>query len=68
MLLEIGKDVIISKMLQPNKKIPEYIDKPLSAKEILSELAQAREAYKNAEGEEIDSAVDDIRAKYGLEE
>ena len=60
--------MISSKMLQSNEKILEYIGKPLSAKEILSELAQAREAYKNAEGEEFDVAVDDIRAKYGLEE
>lgn len=57
MLLEIGKDVLISKMLQPNEKILEYIGKPLSAKEILSELAQAREAYKNAEEATLEMGV-----------
>lgn len=40
--------------------------KPLSAKEIESELAQARECYEKGEGEDFDDAVDEISAKYGL--
>ena len=40
--------------------------KPLSAKEILSELAQTRECYENGEGEDFDKAIDEIGAKYGL--
>ena len=40
--------------------------KPLSAKEIESELAQARECYENGEGEDFDDAVDEISVKYGL--
>ena len=40
--------------------------KPLSANEIVSELAQARECYENGEGEDFDNAVDEISAKYGL--
>ena len=40
--------------------------KPLSAGEIASELAQARECYENGEGEDFDDAVEEISAKYGL--
>lgn len=40
--------------------------KPLSANEVLSELAQARESYENGEGEDFDTAIDEISAKYGL--
>ncbi|MBQ4524012.1 MAG: hypothetical protein IJA10_13835 [Lachnospiraceae bacterium] len=40
--------------------------KTLSAKEILSELAEARNSYNNGEGENFDSAIDEISAKYGL--
>lgn len=40
--------------------------KPLSANEILTELAQARENYEKGEGEDFDSAIDEISAKYGL--
>lgn len=40
--------------------------KPLSAEEIASELAQARECYEKGEGENFDDAVDEISAKYGL--
>lgn len=40
--------------------------KPLSANGILSELAQARESYENGEGEDFDTVIDEISAKYGL--
>lgn len=38
----------------------------LSAKEILSELAEARNSYNNGEGEDFDHVIDEIGAKYGL--
>lgn len=40
--------------------------KPLSAKEILLELAEARKCYDNGEGEDFDNAVDEIGERYGL--
>lgn len=40
--------------------------KPLSEKEILSELAEARKCYDNGEGEDFDKAFDEICVKYGL--
>lgn len=40
--------------------------KPLSEKEILSELAESRISYDNGEREDFDKALDEIGAKYGL--
>ncbi len=40
--------------------------KPLSGKEILSELEQSRSCYQNGEGEDFDKALDEIGKKYGL--
>ena len=40
--------------------------KPLSENEILAELAEARTCYSNHEGEDLDKALDEIGAKYGL--
>lgn len=40
--------------------------KPLSEKEILSELAESRACYDRGEGEDFDKALDEIGAKYGL--
>ncbi len=40
--------------------------KPLSGKDILSELAESRECYDNGEGEEFDKALDEIGIKYGV--
>lgn len=40
--------------------------KPLSANEILMELAEARASYDRGEGEDFDNALTEISAKYGL--
>lgn len=40
--------------------------KPLSAKEISSELAEARACYERGEFEDFDDALDEICVKYGL--
>ena len=40
--------------------------KPLSEKEILSELSEARQCYENGEGEDFDTALDEISVRYGL--
>lgn len=40
--------------------------KPLSEKEILSELSEARQCYENGEGEDFDKALDEISVRYGL--
>lgn len=40
--------------------------KPLSGKEILSELAESRVCYDKGEGEELDKVLDEIGMKYGL--
>ena len=40
--------------------------KPLSKKEILSELAKSRECFTRGEGEDFDEALDEISLKYGL--
>lgn len=40
--------------------------KPLSEKEILSELAESRNCYDNGEGEDFDKVLDEMSVKYGL--
>lgn len=40
--------------------------KPLSAKEIEAELAEARACYERGEYEDFDEALDEISAKYDL--
>lgn len=40
--------------------------RPLSAKEISSELAESRACYERGEFEDFDDALDEISAKYGL--
>ena len=40
--------------------------KPLSAKEIYAELAEARDCCERGEYEDFDEALDEISEKYGL--
>ena len=40
--------------------------KPLGENEILSELAESRRCYENGEGEDFDSAIDEIGERYSL--
>lgn len=40
--------------------------KPLSEKEILDELAEARACYQRGEYKDFDDALDEIGKKYGL--
>ena len=40
--------------------------KPKSASEILDELSESRECYKNGDYKDFDNALDDISNKYGL--
>lgn len=41
--------------------------KPLSAEEILKELAEARECQERGEYQDFDDALDEISEKYGLQ-
>lgn len=41
--------------------------KPLSAKEILKELAESRDCYEHGEYQDFDDALDEISEKYGLQ-
>ena len=42
--------------------------KPLSAKEILKELAESRDCYEHGEYQDFDDALDEISEKYGLQQ
>lgn len=43
-----------------------YMMKPLTAKEIMVELAESRRCYENGQGEDFESALKDIEEKYNL--
>ncbi len=43
-----------------------FMMKPLTAKEIMVELAESRRCYENGQGEDFESAIKDIEEKYNL--
>lgn len=43
-----------------------YKMKPLTAREIMGELAESRRCYEKGEGEDFESAIKDIEEKYNL--
>ncbi len=59
----LGVDIMMSVR---EEDIEEKLFKPLSAREILSELKESRTCYENGEYMDFDDALEIISKRYGL--
>lgn len=74
-ILEFNMELLSTIPEEQQKEIQSYLlmnfcgenpYKPLSEKQILTELAESRASYDNGEGEDFDRVLDEIGEKYGL--